>query len=321
MTAVNLLPHHMNKKVRDLVVKACPACAFDMDDLTMSAFKPGRILARGVKFASSTSGVPVFEVEAEEVRVDLSLKALITGEVKISSVRIEKPQVVFRDAESGGDKKKRPPRERRKPKEFEVGGVEIRDGKFRYERLVKGTHAKLNIHKIDVDGERFGTTPELIEKPIEARAQLQIEKSGDIELRVKTNPWAKPLKVSVDIHVKNQNLDDLTPFFKENAGVSLQGTMLEGRGKAEMNGDKLGCYVWAEYKDFDLKLSQMHDRDPVTAFFMSLGSAVVMNEKNLEKHKTDQTRGVNTTREEGEPIVGFILRGLKEAAIKVSKAE
>jgi hypothetical protein len=44
-----------------------------------------------------------------------------------------------------------------------------------------------------------------------------------------------------------------------------------------------------------------------------------MREKNVGRAPAERQQGVKIEREERESIVGFILRGLKEAALKVAR--
>ena len=94
---------------------------------------------------------------------------------------------------------------------------------------------------------------------MEARALAQIEKSGAIDLKVVTKPWLKPLAVDVDLRAQNQNLADLTPFFKANAGVILEGTLVRGHGVVHVLGSRLRATVWAEYRDFSTRVHYAGD--------------------------------------------------------------
>lgn len=314
--AMKQIPNYISGMVNGYFAKKMPNAKFEMGDVSMAVLRPGAFSFNDIKFVSSKKGIPELEVEIGKLTVDLDVLPLLKGEVRIGSILIDKPRVVFRDgdAKPGADKDSSA---KNKSLNFDCRGLVISSGEFQYIRMTHGTVATLNVYEIDAEGGPLGQT---LGNQVEVKARGRIEKSGAVELLVKMPLFESPLKVDVEIGVKDQNLADLTPFFKENAGVELHGKMLEGRGTAKVEGRSLRAEVLAKYKDFDLKLHKTYDRSEAAAFFMNLGTAIATAEKNTGKPAKDQQRGVNTQREAGEPIVGFILRGLKEAALRVSMA-
>jgi uncharacterized protein involved in outer membrane biogenesis len=311
------IPTYISGLVNDYFAKKMPNARFEMGDVAMSALSPGKFSFGAIKFVSSKKGIPELEVEIERLSVDLDVLPLLKGDVRIGALIIEKPKVIFRDGDAKPKEEKESSHKNRSLN-FDLRGASISDGEFTYVRMTHGTVATLNVHNIQAESGPLGRT---LGNQVELKARGRIEKSGTVDLKIGMPLFETPLKVYVAIDVDDQNLADLTPFFKENAGVELHGKMLEGRGTAKLEGRSLSAEVWAKYKDFDLKLHKMYDRSEAAAFFMNLGTAIATAEKNTGKPAKDQQRGVNIQREAGEPVVGFILRGLKEAALRVSMAK
>ncbi len=314
IVVVKHLPTYIGDLVTGYFEKKLPHAHFVLGEVSASPLSPGRIVFQKIEYRSSKKGVPELEVAIEALEVDLDLLPLLRGEIRISSVRAEKPVVLFRD----GDAKPRASRSGGKRElGFDLRSAEINDGTFQYVRMTQGTVATLNVSNIQARGGPVGRS---LGNVVDLEARGRIEKSGEVFVKVRTPLFEDPVKVDVDVRVQEQNLADLTPFFKKNAGVELHGQMLKGHGNAQVEGQSLKAVVTAEYKDFDLKLHKMHDRSEAAAFFTNLGLAIAAREKNVGKDKEDRTRGVTLKRDPGEPVVGFILRGLKEAALRVSMA-
>lgn len=316
VVAVKKVPGYINGLVNDYFARKMPNAHFEMQDVSVSAFSPGKFTAREIKYISSTKGIAELEVEVGTVTVDLEILPLLKGEVKISSLRIESPRVIFRNSEALPAREKASGTKKGELN-FDARSAEIVGGEFTYIRMAQGTVATLHFHDISGSVEPLGKT---YGNEVRVTARGRIEKSGEVKLKVAT-PLFTSLKVDVDVEVTDQNLADLTPFFKENAGVELHGLMLEGKGKAVVEGDTVTASVFARYKDFELKLHGNHARSDAAAFFSNLGIAIATHEKNLDQALRDQKRGVTLKRNSAEPVVAFILRALKEAALRVSMAK
>ncbi len=154
------------------------------------------------------------------------------------------------------------------------------------------------------------------------KAGLQLEGSGHIDLRFSTDLRADaPDNLKAEVDIKNQDLETLTSFFRPNAGVSLTGKMLTGKGQVTVTGKKLDAKVTTTFKGFEITLEKMHDRSEASAFLINLGLEIDAKRENLDDPSDEKTRRVSLTREPKERLVGFALRGLKEAALKVARAD
>ena len=190
--AVKQLPGYINGLVNDYFARKMPNAHFEMKEVSVSAFSPGKFTARDLKYISSTKGIAELEVEVGAVTVDLEILPLIKGKVRISSLKIENPRVIFRDNDaksarekSGGSKKSE--------LGFDARSAEIAGGEFTYIRMSDGSVATLHIHDISGSLEPLGKS---YGNEVRLSARGRIEKSGEIKLKVST-PLLTSLKVDV----------------------------------------------------------------------------------------------------------------------------
>ena len=118
--------------------------------------------------------------------------------------------------------------------------------------------------------------------------------------------------------VADQNLGALTDFFKPNAGVELTGTLVKGHSVSKLKGAELTTSLYADYKDFKLKVDKMYDRNEVQTFFTNLGTSIAVREKNHSAPAEEKMKTVESKRKGGESIVSFMLEGLKQASLAVA---
>lgn len=292
----------------------CQICELEIGTARVSLFAPTRIEIRNLRLRAGTRDFEEVEAKVSRLRAIVSLRAAWRNEIKIQDIELEGVDVVLTD----GDGPRGPGAGGAGLPDFLLEGIELRGGNFTYVRNLKKTHAVFKAHKIDASFVPFGTL-EGTNKIAKGRATGRIENSGSIalDLAVHVRPL-RPLTIDLAVHAREQNLADLTAFFKENAGVVLNGELLRGEARATVRGSRLSAEVEATYKDFQVKVEPMWDRDETAAFFTNLGTSIAMREKNLGKPQSEKRKNVELEREPGEPIVAFILRGLKEAAIGVA---
>lgn len=295
------------------VAKNCATCELKLGDLEFSTWAPGALIARDVRFQAGVAGAQEVRARVRELVVRPDWWALVDGRVVIRSLVVLAPDVTY----SEGDK----PRSKGASgggglPGFAVLSTRVEDGRFTYVRDHMNTHAVLRIGAIDLRGGAVSR----IDTPVEIEARAQIEGRGDVELRVDIQK-REPLTLETDVRTRDLGLPELSRFFKPNAGVDLKGTLVRGHARGHMQGTRLRTNVHAVYRDFELKVDPTYDRSEVVAFFTNLGAAIALQDSNLDDPPEDQARTVETERKEGESIVAFLLRGMKEASLKIVKRE
>lgn len=310
-------PRIVRIEALEAIADACGQCNTEIGSVSFEFLNPGSVRFHDVKMKLGSFGGSEGLLRLKEVRVNLSLLKSRREHIVIDLIRFENPDILFVDGDAVS--KKSESKEEPGPT-FEIARTEISNGVFTYTRNTKGTSATLHLADISGFVSRVGSSAELKNEVVEAHLKTQIEKSGEVQLDVAALLRPGPDHVDVVVNIKDQKLDVLTPFFNPNAGVELKGEMLKGRGRVKIRDQEMEANVWAVYRGLELKLNPMYDRTEAEAFFMNLGAELVMNEDDLDKPASQQARTVHSRRENGERIVGFILRGLKEAAIRVAQA-
>ncbi len=305
----------LNQKIQEAIATECPTCHFQSENTEISLFSSPHLKFSKITFVTKKPQGTNVDVQIDQLEAQLEFTPLLSHEIIFDLIEVEKPTIVLIDNDTLS-----PPSEKTDSSSwfFQVSKTNIKNGRFKYERDTHGTHANLKIHKINAELEAIDSTLNL-KQPLLARLSGQIEKSGNIDLNVSMKSLKKPLMIDVDLKAENQNLEDLTPFFEENAGVILNGTLIRGRSVAKMRHDSVSATVSAEYQDLTVALVKNYVRNEVSVFFSNLAANVVMAKKNQDKSLKDQTSEVTALPQAGESIVGFFLRGMKEAALKVTR--
>lgn len=306
-----IAPWIARAEIIDSVEGSCATCEIELSNVSFALLSPLNATLNGLKMKVGYEGGSEAVFSIESIRVAVSFAESSKKKIVVESVLIDEPVITFAD----GDAVSRKTNRKREPgPDVVIEKVEISKGEFTYIRNTKGTSAALHLHHIN--GE-IGPLGSARKDPAKAHLKTRIEMSGSVEIDIVAK-LKGPDEVDVSVYIRDQNLADTTPFFKSNAGVSLKGTMLKGRGRVRVRDQKMKASVWAVYHGLELELNPMYDRTKSEAFFMNLGADLVMTEDDVDLAKADQTQALDVPREKNERIIGYVLRGLKEAAIKVA---
>lgn len=302
-----LFKTQIENKISQSLREECQTCVFSMSEI---GWAWRGIALSGIEFQAGEKDGQSFSAKIPRLVIRPDLGKLLTGKVDIDVVKLIGPRFIFKDIEKiAPPSKDRPDSE--EGMKAKLRRLVVTDGIFKYSRDVKGTHAELTIQKIQADAViRDGV--------INALAKAQFGESGDFDLRMQMPAFKRPLEVDLDLSVRDQNLADLSAFFKPNAGVELKGILRKGHATTRLRGRTAQASVRAEYEKFDLKLHKMYDRDKWQAFFTTLGAKIAMRKENADAPPKEQRESLTTHREPGESLVSFILRGWKEAAIDLT---
>lgn len=311
-------PAFVRRKLDIAVAKNCHGCVLEIARIETPLLSFGDVILRGVKFKSGKPGGAEVKADVEEVIASIDLRHSSAESLLIKRLRVHRPQLVYTDGDA-------PSPASASTGESEAGSLsidatEIRGGQIVYIRNTHGTHAEFVLRDISLSAGTFSTVAAHADAAIDVQTTAQVENSGAIELDVKVKPFAPSLFVDVDLKVRGQNLADLTKFLKANAGVELMGQLERGRSRIRVRGDEAKVRVWAEYHGLNVKLHPMYDRSEWMAFLTSLGTDLTMSEDNEDSLEIDKRRSIVYTRKPGQSIVGFIVQGMKAAAIKVAQA-
>ena len=305
LSAILLLPKltpWVREKIEAEMRERCPNCEFRVEEIALSleGARAYRVLLKTDKTKSQ-----YVEMAVHTLTLKPNWNSLLQAEPKLEGVIVYQPEVRFFDVGDNSAAKSTPTLDLPM-----IPDTDLIDGVFIYVRDVKGTHAELTVRKIEgriyFEGERFFV-----------RSSGQVGESGKFSLLVDLVPKQTPLEVNVDMKAENQNLIDLSAFFEPNAGVYLEGTLLNGHAVTKMKGNHLDTNLNMKFKDFNLKVNPMYDRNEIQTFFTNLGAKLFLMEKNLDNTYDQRTMNVQADRDPTESVVSFILRSWKEAALKI----
>lgn len=312
MTVKFIAPWIAHAEIIDSVEVSCASCELEVDKVAFELFSPLQATLSGVKVKVGYDGGSEAIFRIDKIEFDLSYSKSSRRKIVVDFVRIVQPVVTFADGDAVSKKSNR----KGEPgPDVIVEKVEIQNGEFTYIRETKGTSAVLHLHEIN--GE-LGPLDSSREEPAKAHLKTRLEKSGSVEIDILAR-LKGPTRVDVSVYIRDQNLADTNPFFKPNAGVTLTGIMEKASGRVRVRDQTAKASVWAVYHGLSLELSPMHDRSPIVAFFTNLGAELAMTDDTTDLDKKNQTQVVEVHREKGERIIGYVLRSLKEAAIKVAR--
>lgn len=310
-------PRMLRSHIMEAVESACPSCELEFQGVSLAYFQPWVLTFQDIHLYAGHKGGSEAKVRLDSLEIVGNVGESTKENIVIESVSVDGPDVIFTDGDAVS--KKSDDEEKSGPT-FEIRKTELSHGKFTYIRNTKGTSATLHLHNVAGEIGVIGTDPKISKDMVNAHFRTQIEKSGEVELDVAALLRPGPDHVDVTVHIRDQNLVDLTPFFNPNAGVEIKGKLIKARGRVLVRGEEAKASVWVVYHGLDIKLNPMYDRTKAEAFFMNLGADLVMADEDLGLSKDEQTKMIQVKRESGERIVGFILRSLKEAAIGLARS-
>jgi hypothetical protein len=317
-----VVPGTLERVIESKVEKACAPCELKIGSLGLNLFSPGDFTFKNVRFSIGEKDVLEVKASAKAIFFHISIHQLFNRRLWMRGLDIERPDVEVID----GDKKtaKKPDDVPAKILDFVLLPSKFHNGEFKYTRNHMGTAATVQVHEINGGITRLQPRmKELAQVHLRAR----YETTGRAILNVQMNPFLSPPKIIVQLNVENQDLQDLSRFLKPNAGVDLKGVMLKAQAVIDVENDvHERATVSVEYKDLKIDVQKEYDRTGLEAFFSTLGTDLSMNKENVGAPAEVQAKQLYLEREDKEDksgkesIIHFILRGMKEGAMKVASA-
>lgn len=252
-----------------------------------------------------------FRAVVTRVRLAPRWSALLTGRIVFDDLEVDGAQVTLIDHAEG----------RPQPSDVDrsagdgpaVERVHLKNGMFIYVRDRRGTHAVVAFRRLR------GEVLDLTTPTPHAKLTGQLGFSGEMRIEVKTLAGAPGPDADVEIWFNDLNLADLSAFFEPNAGVELGGALHFAHATSRLRGTRVATRARAVFDDFELAVKPDADRGGWTAFFTNLGIAIGIKQSNSDLGEAAQTRALTLYRRPNESLVGFLLRGIKDAVFSVAK--
>lgn len=309
------VPWAARRRLISAVHDNCETCELSLNRVHVSLL-PFALSGSRVRLTGGTRDATVVQAEADSVYVPLSLFAFFKRRLRAGRIIIEKPvvKVTEGDMYSPESAKKTGAR----GLDFEIEGVELRKGTFIYIREHLGSRGSLCISGIDAAAGPVGNSDRLRGEEVEGSAIGRVEGSGQFHLGVKAMIFAKVPNIDVKLQVAGQDLGILNGFFTPIGGIKLEGNLIEVRGSAAIRGEHLASSVFMRYKGLSVNIRKNKERGGLSAFFQNLMSSLKVGKQNVNRGNFDRVGTVELERKPKETFISLTLRGMKEAAMKVS---
>ncbi len=307
----------IRKQLTALVKESCGSCTLGLDRVSLSM--PFSVILEGVRLSGGDSTRTRVDAEAERIIARSTFRSLLSGKLVFKGIRIHAPYVVVTEGDlplppsepQGGTRRS-----------YTIEGVELVNGRFTYMRVFgSGKEArKAPLHIKDIQGSvgKLGNTPQLRDRWARGQAKGRLENSGGFLLTVESVLYSKVLQVNVDLQMVEQNLADVSPFFQTSDGIKMAGKLDKGQSNTKIQGEKLTGWVQAEYQGLEVEIEKTKSRGEIATFFHNLVKSVKLRSSTAGRKPADQIQNVERQREPGETLLHFILRGMKDAALKVA---
>ncbi len=304
---------YLKKEIQARLAEACASCRLEISSLNLSLWHQ-EISAVKIWFYSGDPEITAGEAKVERIDLFFSLPALLHKKILLTKIILNSPDVLITE----GDGKSQMHEHKHGSTAWGLSGLttEIFRGKFTYNRTYPPRMA--SIHVKDIEGTVEAWDSRDPAKNTEAAVTGILEHTGRFELTIKAPIFNETTQAEVDLKFKELNLVDINPFFEASEGILLAGSLYEGHANVKVMDRRLDAWVSARYLGLDIHFQKTAQRGILTAFFSNLIESLKVNTANIKQDAANQVRGVSLQRNSRESLVSFILRGMKDAALRVA---
>ena len=310
-----LVPGLVRWRLGAAVRAGCDTCELSLGAVRVHLIPPALGCSR-IRLTAGITGATSVNLEAGNIYAPVSLSQLLRGRIRAGIVVIDKFNVTVKE---GDLPEAPPPGGAARPLDLELEGAVIRGGSFVYVRESPGLRGSLGVSGLSAVLGPVGTSERLKRAAVEAGADGVLADSGKFRLEVKGKPFAEEPHLDVTLRILGQDLQGFNSFFKPLEGMSLKGTLLEGRSETAIRGSRLNASVYLRYRGLGLHLEKTKERGSLSSYFQNLLAGAALGKQNAGDGGYDRTGTAKLERQPGEALAAFTLRGMKEAAVQVAK--
>jgi hypothetical protein len=309
-----LLPGLAQNKIEHNFAKLCNGCRIKISSLDIVIFQMA-FQVSGVDFKVGQQRHTEVAAKIESVLIPFNLIPLFFKRFSIATIKINNLAVTVIE----GDEKNISSAE---PLVSYMWGlniqmIQIANANFKYIRRFSRGDAAISVQKITASVGPIDTSNKTENTPTIGKATGQLESSGNFELNVSLPVFAPSQRIFVDLKIAGQRLTDFNAFFNLSDGILLKGILNNGHASVAIADGTQEAWVTAKYDHFDVFYEKYKYRTALTAFFSNLVKLVKLDKSVMDEDIRGQTRGVSLKRRD-ESIFHFILRGMRDAALKVA---
>lgn len=320
--------HYVRQKVSQairedllsLVSANCKSCKVSFDEVRVS-FIPLSVTVEKPRLVGGDPKVTEVEAAADSIVAGMSgisLRMLARHELRFTKIRIEAPRVEVTEGDLPTPRSDSGKDMAGGRWAFAVDETSLSNGKFTYVRVHRGRRAVIRVTELNGKVGVAGTILNLREESVRGRVNGRLERSGDFALDVEMFPFAKSLRLNVDLRINGQDLEDLNAYFRPGEGIKLRGKLHHGRGSIAIRGKTLRGWVQAKYAGLNFSFERTDKRGALAVFFSNVGKSIKLRTSSVDRNPRDQVREVELRRDGRETVLQFILRGLRDAALDVA---
>jgi len=310
-----VVPAAARRRLISAVHDSCETCELSLGRVRVSLL-PLALSGSQVSFTGGTPNATVVSVAARRVYVPFSVFPLFKSRFRVGRIEIEQPAVTVTEGDLVTPSSTK--ESASQGLDLEIEGIEVKNSSFTYVREHPGRKGLLSVSRINASVGPVGSSERLRDADVEAKADGLLERSGRFHLEIRAKILAKAPDADVKLRITGQDLAALNPFFKPNDGVRLHGELLEARSSAAIRGARLTSSVYVRYRGLSVKIKKSEERGALSAFFQTFLASVTIRKQNADNGNFDRTGTVELERKPKETLISFTLRGMKEAAMKVS---
>ncbi len=286
----------------------------ELDSLAVTVAPPSLVL-HGARLRDGDPRDSAVFARAERVVVPLDWRSLFSDPWRFGVIHASGVSVTVHEGDAhfprgDGQTSLLPP--------FLCEGIRVDDAAFNYRKDSRAGAAVLRLAQVTAKAEAFGNFGEWRARAAEAEARALLEKSGQVKLRVAAWLHENEPRVEVDLSIHGQKLASVNPYFEPEEGVTLRGLLLSSRALVKVRGWRAEGNVEANYAGLAIKFHKNRHRGGLDALLLNLGAALKLDQANTEESRLERLGAVVTTRHPRESIVSFILRTMREAALRVA---
>jgi hypothetical protein len=297
----------LEKRLIQAVETECKPCHLSFKDFKLHFF-PLEIILVGTHFTTGNPLSTHIAVHAEKAIFPLSGLSLLKKNIKFKKILVENPAVVVTEGDQKSTSKKT--EDEKSNWNFEIHQIEIKNAQFTYQRTAHRSMGILKFVNVNAIINEVGSTESLRDVPVTANLTASFKNSGSVDINISSLLFSIEPQVNLFLEIKDLNLDVTNPFFIPTDGLILNGTIKKAKVSAKLLAKNVIVKTNIDYQKLNLTFRKTSDRNALTTWFTNLFSNV--------KPKNNRERTASIHRESDEPLVGFILRGMKDAAIKVA---
>jgi hypothetical protein len=321
-----VVQHRVNEAVTAMIEASCERsigdCQFRFEHSKLSLF-PLKVRFSGVRLSAGSELTTAYYFRMESIALAISARALLSRALILDDLLFDGVEVVITEGDRPSNRKsKDEPESEQSVWTIAVEHTQIERGAFTYIRKsTRGSKPRRAILQVkDISGtiSRIGAPRPGGEANTVAEAAGRLEDSGRFDLKIVSDLFSSGLAVDLDLRICEQNLGDLSAFFMAEEGIRLKGVLKESHASVAIRERKLSAWVLAKYRDLGIQFHRIGSKGALAVFFTNLVTATQLNRTNIETLNKDQVRGVDLLRRTNETLIQFILRGMKDAALKVA---